>query len=333
MHNRQMHEVAVNVTFVEAATSTLPVRTGSTIQGRQQKPLSKKRRLAIMGMLELLLVDERLQRLAALSAAWSFLWTLCLHAVPAGASGRDHIVALNAAHGVVCTLTATATLVFGLETANSVAVSLGFFLVDLAAMLKADGLLSLNLNLGLKMSKLKQLHRSRVMDYAHHWIGIFWGLVFFAHERTVCGAELGNPYVWIQTNEVSTGFYNWFRLTNSPVAGALFASSFFLSRIAFNSAYFVPRLLRECDRRYLLGCLPYFALQYAWFAMIVRKLARSRSRPSSSSTRSPGSSSTSRPGVSAPVASASSGASPLKEPLSAPAEEAHEATMTAKKLA
>jgi len=208
-------------------------------------------------------LDDRMQRLAVLTAAWSAVWAACLLAVSPGASGRNHIVTLNAAHGVVCTLTATATLVLSLDTANSVAVSLAFFLVDLAAMLRADGL-----------QKLRALHRSRVMDYVHHLIGLFWGTIFYAHEATVCSPELGNPYVWIQTNEVSTGFYNWYRLTNSRVAGVLFAGSFFLSRIAFNTVYFIPRLARECDQRYLAGCVPFFALQYVWFAMIVRKLAR-----------------------------------------------------------
>lgn len=212
-----------------------------------------------------MMADPRMQRLAILTAAWSAAWTLCLHAVPPGASGRNHIVTLNAAHGVVCTLTAAATIWFSLDSANSVAVSLAFFLVDLAAMLRADGLRKL---------LRRELHRSRVLDYAHHGIGIFWGLIFFAHESTVCAPSLGNPYVWIQTNEVSTGFYNWYRLTHSRAAGALFAGSFFLSRIAFNSLYFIPRLLRECDRRYLLGCVPFFLLQYVWFALIVRKLAR-----------------------------------------------------------
>lgn len=208
-------------------------------------------------------LDARMQRLAVLTAGWSAVWAVCLNAVPAGASGRNHIVTLNAAHGVVCTLTAVATLVFSLDTANSVAVSLAFFLVDLAAMLHADGL-----------QKLHSMHRSRVMDYAHHFIGLFWGTIFYTHEATVCGPALGNPYVWIQTNEVSTGFYNWYRLTNNRVAGVLFAASFFLSRIVFNTFYFIPRLMRECDQRYLVGCVPFFALQYVWFAMIVRKLAR-----------------------------------------------------------
>ncbi|KAJ0397648.1 hypothetical protein P43SY_000172 [Pythium insidiosum] len=213
--------------------------------------------------------DPRFQRLAACTAAWMVVWTTVLVAVPAGESGRNHIVSLNAAHGVVCTLVAAATIVFGWDTANSVAISLGYFLVDLVAMVKSDGI-----------RRLVSLNRSRLMDYVHHFLGIFWGTIFYAHEATVCEPALGNPYVWIQTNEVSTPFYNWFRLTNSAIAGALFISLFFLSRIVFNTFYVIPRLLNECDTRYLWGCLPFFALQYVWFVMIVKKLQRTlRSKP------------------------------------------------------
>lgn len=209
------------------------------------------------------LEDERLHGLALHVAAWSLVWTLCLNAVPAGASGRNHIIALNAAHGLVSTVAATRTIYYALDTTNSVAVSVAYFLVDLTAMTKADGLFKLHL-----------VNKARRMDYAHHVIGIFWGTIFFAHEATVCATSLGNPYVYIQTNEVSTAFYNWFRFSNSTLAGALFALTFFASRIVFNTAYFIPRLLRECDTRYLWACMPYFALQYMWFAMIVKKMTR-----------------------------------------------------------
>ncbi|RLN87243.1 hypothetical protein BBJ28_00014736 [Nothophytophthora sp. Chile5] len=205
--------------------------------------------------------DGRLANLAAAVLGWSAVWTFCLNAVPAGAKGRNHIVSLNAAHGVVSTATATLTLYWDLDTTNSVAVSLAFFLVDLVAMLHADG-----------FGQLRSLQRSRLMDYGHHVFGVCWGVTLFAHEATVCDASLGNAYVWIQTNEVSTGFYNWWRLTSSTLAGALFASSFFLARIVFNTGYLIPRVAMECDSRYVLGCAPFFALQYVWFAMIVRKL-------------------------------------------------------------
>lgn len=214
------------------------------------------------------LEDERLHGLALHVVAWILVWTLCLNAVPAGASGRDHIIALNAAHGLVCTVSASLTIYYALDTTNSVAVSVAYFLVDLAAMVKADGL-----------RKLHLVNNTRRMDYAHHVIGIFWGTIFFAREATVCVTSLGNPYVYIQTNEVSTLFYNWFRFSNSTLAGALFALTFFVSRIVFNTAYLIPRLLKECDTWYLYACMPYFALQYMWFAMIVKKMMRRSSPP------------------------------------------------------
>ncbi|GAB9474238.1 hypothetical protein Gpo141_00011373 [Globisporangium polare] len=209
------------------------------------------------------LEDPRVQGLAAYVGAWSVLWIAILLAIPAGASGRNHIVSLNAAHGVVCTVVAALTVLYGLDTTNSVAVSLSYFLVDFVAMVNGDGL-----------RNLPKLNRSRQMDYAHHVLGLVWGFVFFVLEAHVCDARMGNPYVWIQTNEVSTPFYNWFRLTNSKVAGALFALSFFGSRIVFNSLFLIPRFMAACDLRYLVACVPFFLLQYVWFVMIVKKMLR-----------------------------------------------------------
>lgn len=211
----------------------------------------------------LLLEDPRVQGLAAYTSAWSLLWVAVLLVIPAGVSGRNHIVSLNAAHGVVCTVVAALTVLHSLDTTNSVAVSLSYFLVDFVAMVNGDGL-----------RNLPKLNRSRQMDYAHHVLGLVWGFVFFVLEAHVCDVRMGNPYVWIQTNEVSTPFYNWFRLTNSKVAGALFALSFFGSRIVFNSLFLIPRFAAACDLRYLVACVPFFLLQYVWFMMIVKKMLR-----------------------------------------------------------
>ena len=210
-----------------------------------------------------MLGDPRFHELLWTTVAWSAVWTVCLNAVPAGAKGRNHIVALNALHGVVCSLASVLTVRQGWDTTHSTAISVSYFVVDLVAMFKTD-----------KIWTMPRLHQSRKMDYVHHFLGIFWGTVFYLHEATVCAASLGNPYVWIQTNEVSTPFYNWFRLTDNAFAGMLFALTFFLSRIVFNTLYLGPRLLRECDIRYLYGCLPFFALQYFWFAMIMKKIKR-----------------------------------------------------------
>lgn len=207
--------------------------------------------------------DPRVQGLAVHVAAWSVLWTVILQFVPPGASKRNHIVTLNAVHGVVCTLTAVLTLQNKSDTTDAVAVSLSYFVVDLVAMVNGDGLRS-----------LPTLTRSRKMDYVHHVLGLVWGFVFFVQEASVCDASFGNPYVWIQTNEVSTPFYNWFRLTDNKLAGALFALSFFGSRIVFNTVYVIPKTMQHCDLRYLYACVPFFALQYIWFYMIVKKMQR-----------------------------------------------------------
>lgn len=208
-------------------------------------------------------MDPRMVGLAEQVGAWSLLWAAILTLVPAGASGRDHVTTLNAAHGVVCTVAAVTTLALGLDSTTSVAASLAYFAVDLVAMVRADGL-----------ARLPVLARSRQMDYVHHVLGLGWGLTYYAQEATVCAPATGNPYVWIQTNEVSTPFYNWFRLTGSAVAGVLFALSFFASRVAFNSLVLIPKFATTCDVRYLYATAPYFLLQYAWFLMIARKLVR-----------------------------------------------------------
>eukprot|EP00644_Phytophthora_capsici_P001016 jgi/Phyca11/529446/estExt2_fgenesh1_pm.C_PHYCAscaffold_430057 len=208
--------------------------------------------------------ESRVPSLAAAVACWAVLWTLILNVIPAGTKGRNHIITLNAAHGVVSTISSTITLYYALDTTVSVSASLAFFMVDLVAMLHSDGL-----------RNLRSLRQSRLMDYAHHIFGLYWGVVLFVKEATVCDASFGNPYVWIQTNEVSTGFYNWYRLTDSTVAGALFVSSFFLSRVVFNTIYIIPRAVNDCQPLYVLGCSPFFVLQYVWFYMIAHKLISS----------------------------------------------------------
>ncbi|KAK1930603.1 hypothetical protein P3T76_013925 [Phytophthora citrophthora] len=208
--------------------------------------------------------EARVPSLVVAVACWTVLWALILNVVPAGGKGRNHIITLNAAHGVVSTISSAITLYYAFDTTVSVSASLAFFIVDLVAMLHSDGL-----------GNLLSLRQSRLMDYAHHIFGLYWGVVLFVKEATVCDASFGNPYVWIQTNEVSTGFYNWYRLTDSTVAGALFASSFFLSRVVFNTLYIIPRAVNHCQPLYVLGCSPFFVLQYVWFYMIAHKLISS----------------------------------------------------------
>lgn len=207
--------------------------------------------------------DERMQSLAIYTAVWMVIWSAIIHVVAPGKSGRNHMIMLNAAHGIVSTVTSCLTIYYDLQTTNSVAISVSYFLVDLTAMVRFDG-----------VSNLHRLNQSRLMDYMHHVFGIGWGLVFYQREAIVCDARVGNPYVWIQTNEVSTGFYNWFRFTGNVFAGVLFALTFFLSRIVFNTFVMIPMLLESCNRWYLVGTAPFFILQYIWFVMIMRKMKR-----------------------------------------------------------
>lgn len=223
-----------------------------------------------------MLGDERMQALLMQVAAWSVVWSAILALAPAGTSGRDHVMMLNAVHGVVCTVAAVLTLALHFESTTSVAVSLSYFTVDFVFMVRADG----------GLARLSALARSRQMDYVHHVLGLGWGLTYYVQEASVCATATGNPYVWIQTNEVSTPFYNWFRLTGSAAAGVLFALSFFASRVAFNTLVLVPKFATTCDVRYLYATAPYFLLQYAWFLMIARKMLRTlKSPPKAVATR------------------------------------------------
>lgn len=210
--------------------------------------------------------DHRFVQLGQLTAVWAGIWFTILVSVPNGKSGRDNIMCLNAIHGLVCTIVAFATIYYKWDTSHSTAISLAYFLVDLAAMIKSDEL----------YKKIPVLTGARKMDYVHHVIGLFWGLIFYAHENVVCTPEVGNPYILVQTNEISTPFYNWLRWTNNPIAGILFALVFFSSRVVYNTYYLIPALLSHCKISYLIGCIPYFALQYVWFAMIVKKIMRTR---------------------------------------------------------
>lgn len=176
---------------------------------------------------------------------------------------------LNTLHGLISTALAIQTLVQSLDTTNVCAASISYFVVDFLYMAQADG-----------FSTLFQQPNSRKLDYIHHVFGSVWGIVLHYTERWVCvsavddggSAMMINAYVWIQTNEVSTPFYNWYRMTRSTTAGVLFALSFFASRIVFNTLVLMPKFYQSCNAIAFAGCFPYFILQYIWFLMIVRKV-------------------------------------------------------------
>ena len=193
---------------------------------------------------------------------WSVVWSLILRFYPRGESERDHILVLNAFHGLLSTGIAIYTLQTQLDTALSCATSISFFLVDGCYMAHKDGL-----------KTITSQPNSRKLDYAHHVFGFAWGVVLHYTEGWICACS--NPYVWIQTNEISTPFYNWYRKSKNPIAGALFAVFFFGSRVVFNTVVLMPKFFHACYDVAFWGCFPYFILQYVWFIMIIRKVMRS----------------------------------------------------------
>lgn len=193
---------------------------------------------------------------------WIFNWSLILYLLSKCTTGRNHIYLLNTLHALLCTAGATFVLYYALDTTQLTALTVGYFIVDMIYMLLSDRHLSLS-----------SQPRSRQMDYLHHVLGIVWGLALHLTERGVCDyGEMGNAYVWVQTNEFSTPFYNIFRMTKSRVWGGLFALSFFLSRIVFNAFVVIPMVLEYCHLGATLTTVPYFVLQFVWMGMIVRKM-------------------------------------------------------------
>jgi hypothetical protein len=109
-------------------------------------------------MLQNVLEDPRIYDLVVYTFGWIILWTMCLNLAPSGGEkSRNHVIVLNALHGLISTFFSICTISFGWPTTNSVAISLGYFLVDMFAMLYADGLCN-----------FRRLHKSRIMDYIHH---------------------------------------------------------------------------------------------------------------------------------------------------------------------
>lgn len=208
--------------------------------------------------------NQLLMELLLYSVGWGVIWCLFLYLCPRGQSGRHHLYLLNALHGSISTILAAYVLFFDLETTVVCAATISYFLIDVVYMAHSDG-----------VSTIPRQPLSRKLDYAHHVFGFIWGVALFATQNWICVSSNGSPvhaYVWIQTNEVSTPFYNWYRISRKPLAGVLFVTSFFLSRILFNTIVLVPKFYRACNFLAFAGCFPYFILQYAWFYMIVRKI-------------------------------------------------------------
>lgn len=205
----------------------------------------------------------------------SLLWTSVLKCAPA----KHAVPLLGLLHGVLVTVTSLLCIRRGDDTAFSCASSVSFFAVDMIYMLIKDGLLPGTKNDKGKGGAFGKLRQARKMDYVHHVLGITFGTLQHYYERDLCPPHVGNAFVWVQWNEISTPFYNLFRITNSPILGALFALTFFLSRVVANTVVVIPLLYGNCSEGMIgkvhgLLTAPYFLLQYVWFYMIVKKMTK-----------------------------------------------------------
>jgi len=204
--------------------------------------------------------------LPAYFVLFCLLWSLVLRLCPQTKSECY----LSIAHSVLVTYTSLACIFRGDDTALTCAASVAFFVVDAIDMMLKDGIIgSTSIGTG------KPLAASRKMDYVHHVLGVTFGLVEHYYENDLCPAHVGCAFIYVQWHEISTPFYNMFRLTGQQVWGGLFALTFFLARVAGSTFVVIPLLYGNCSSLLGVFCIPYFLLQYLWFYMIVKKIRRS----------------------------------------------------------
>jgi len=243
---------------------------------------------------------------------WTLVWS-CLLLISPGPKSRDSIWRLSASHGVVVSITSITCFFFYTEllATTSAAISVAFFVVDGLNMaycdlcpdapapdsddadegsgsgsgsgsgqLAKEGEAGLEEEGGTHKRKGKRSNTSHIMDYVHHVLGVLWGVSLTFQMPYWCDSpRVFNAYVLIQTNEISTPFYAWYRLTNNQLAGMLFTLAFFLSRIVFNSVYLIPLFFRECPASSVVIISgPYQLLQYTWFYFILLKLKKTWTR-------------------------------------------------------
>lgn len=164
-------------------------------------------------------------------------------------------------HGVVVVVVGSTALYTGsVELGhNSIAMSMMYFLSDFFVELLSEASIAMIL---------------------HHVIGIATAAVVL-----VGGQTTWFYYVCLQTNESSTPFLYWFKSTNNSIAGLLFASVFFLSRIAANAGV-IFTLYQNYDTTksdfgiefLCLFFLFYYLVQCFWFIKIVLKIQRTVKR-------------------------------------------------------
>ncbi|CAM9719308.1 unnamed protein product, partial [Hapterophycus canaliculatus] len=186
---------------------------------------------------------------------------------------------MQQAHALVATSLSIVTIRTGCDSTFSTAASVAFFAVD-AMVMVANGIREKRLGQAADSPK-------RGMDYAHHVIGAVFGTFLLFRQGTVCQSTCPAPnlYMYAQTNEFSTPFYGLYRITRHPVAGMLFAISFFASRIVVNFMYLVPYSWNHCTfTGFMIIAAPYQLLQVVWMFMILKNVAnglsgRGKKRP------------------------------------------------------
>eukprot|EP00903_Cladosiphon_okamuranus_P020877 g19172.t1 len=200
-------------------------------------------------------------------AGWFVVWA-ALVSIPPGHSEQRNVIRMNMVHGIVATSLAVMTILTGCDSTFSTAASVAFFAVDALVMISN----------GRRQKRLGEKIDSpaRTMDYAHHVIGAVYGTFLLFRQGTVCQPTCPAPnlYLYAQTNEFSTPFYGLYRLTRHPLAGAIFALSFFASRIVFNLLYLVPYSWSHCTfTGFMIIAAPYQLLQIVWMFLIIKKAA------------------------------------------------------------
>ena len=172
-------------------------------------------------------------------------------------------------------LTAVLSLSGIVSNEYATAITCAFFTVDLLVMADQDA----RKKGGLVKNVMKQ---SRLQMYLHHVVVMFVGVVIGGRAQANGGeldyqARCGgyNPWVAFQTNEVSSIFYNSYRLTGfeNPFIGAAFVISFVLSRMVYNNFYVIPAIFSECRHPWALlpWWLPYQLLNFVWLKQILDK--------------------------------------------------------------
>mmetsp|Transcript_9163 Transcript_9163/g.13758 ORF Transcript_9163/g.13758 Transcript_9163/m.13758 type:complete len:209 (+) Transcript_9163:81-707(+) len=196
-----------------------------------------------------------------------FLWSILWMAVLLTASKYKHSAKwLSLIHGVIATLIASATILA--ETFDDqfcTACSIGFFLIDSLDMIRRD----------LKGTNKSTQSNLRFLEYVHHFISILFGTYLTLNQTAICKDDcpISNLFVYAQTNEFSTPFYNIYLMNGDTIWGIIFVITFFACRIVFNLLTIVPVSFKNCSTAsFMVIMVSYQTLQCFWFGAMLLKL-------------------------------------------------------------